>query len=309
MSRVSVIIPTYNYARFLAQAIDSALAQTLMPREVIVVDDGSTDDTARVLEAYADGITVIRQPNLGVAAARNAGAARAEGELLAFLDADDVWLPEKLERQVAKFESDAGLGLVHCGMEEIDESGEGLGRRLDGMEGWVGDEMLLFRRGVILGGGSGAMVSRVAFDAVGGFDTAMSTSADWDLYYRIARRFRIGFVSEVLLQYRVHRSNMHLNIRAMERDMLRAYEKAFNGGANRLSRIERRAYGNLRMALAGSYFSVGQHAGFARNTLKSLARTPENLTRLLAYPVRCLRRRRGKLSGSAKSAGTGELLG
>src|SRR5436190_9018266 len=121
MKTVSVVIPTYNYARYLGAAIDSALQQTHAPLEVIVVDDGSTDDTPRLLDGYGDRIRVIRQKNSGVAAARNAGVREARGELIAFLDSDDLWKPRKLELQIARFEADPGLGLVHCGAETLDD--------------------------------------------------------------------------------------------------------------------------------------------------------------------------------------------
>src|SRR3954470_1810603 len=117
---VSVIIPTYNYARYLPQAIDSALGQTHAPLEVIVVDDGSTDDTPRVLEAYASRIRVIRQANQGAGAARNAGIAAARGEYVAFLDSDDLWRRDKLELQLARFREEPDLGLVHAGVETVD---------------------------------------------------------------------------------------------------------------------------------------------------------------------------------------------
>ena len=97
----SVIIPAYNHARFVGEAVESVLLQTAASREVIVVDDGSTDDTARVLAGFGGRIRVIRQPNRGVAAARNAGAALASGDVLTWLDADDTWWPRKLERQLA----------------------------------------------------------------------------------------------------------------------------------------------------------------------------------------------------------------
>ncbi|HEX3110532.1 MAG TPA: glycosyltransferase family A protein, partial [Thermoanaerobaculia bacterium] len=115
MKSVSVVIPSYNYARYLGEAIDSALGQTLPPLEVIVVDDGSTDDTPAVLAAYGDRIRVLRQKNAGVAVARNSGIAAARGECVAFLDADDVWLPRKLELQIPLFTD--SVGLVHCGVE------------------------------------------------------------------------------------------------------------------------------------------------------------------------------------------------
>lgn len=285
MVRVSVVIPTHNHARFVTQAIESALAQTVSPYEVIVVDDGSTDDTSAALEEFTGRIRSVRQKNQGVATARNVGAALSSGDMLAFLDADDMWLPAKLERQTARFLSEPDLGLVHCGMEEIDAGGKRMSQLIDGMEGSVADELLLFRRPVILGGGSGVMISRKVFEALGGFDPALSTSADWDLYYRIARNHPVGFVAEVLLQYRLHGSNMHSNIHAMERDMLKAYSKAFSeGGAPR--RLRRCAYGKLHSVLAGSFFSAGQYGRFLEHAVKSLFLTPEKIGHFVGYPLR-----------------------
>ncbi|HEY0656892.1 MAG TPA: glycosyltransferase family A protein, partial [Pyrinomonadaceae bacterium] len=103
LPKVSVIIPNYNYAKYIAETIDSVLAQTYPNLEVIVVDDGSKDDSLKILRSYGDKITVIEQKNQGVARARNIGTAYSNGEYIAFLDADDVWLPEKLARQMEKF--------------------------------------------------------------------------------------------------------------------------------------------------------------------------------------------------------------
>jgi len=257
MASVSVVIPTHNHVAFLPEALESVFAQRLQPREVIVVDDGSTDGTDEVLWRYASRIRALRQPNRGVASARNVGASIASGDLLAFLDADDLWLPPKLEWQVAHLGRDPELGLVHCGVEEVDAEGRFLRRRLDGMEGWVSREMLFFGRGVILGGGSAAVVPRAIFETAGGFDERLSTSADWDLYYRVAERCRVGFVPEVLVRYRVHGGNMHRNVHAMATDMLTAYAKAFSKSDPDLERLRRSAYGGLHSMLAGSYFRAG----------------------------------------------------
>ncbi|MGV3722828.1 MAG: glycosyltransferase family 2 protein [Actinomycetota bacterium] len=292
MSPVSVVIPTYNHARFLRMAIDSALRQSLPPREVIVIDDGSSDGTPEVVAEYGDRIRALRHANQGVAASRNAGAELATGKLLAFLDADDVWRPQKLERQVERFQREPGLGLVHCGVEEIDAEGNVLRRQQDGLEGSaVAREMLLFRSPTILGGGSGVMIARSAFDEVGGFDPRLSTSADWDLYFRLASRCPVGYVPEPLLQYRLHGSNMHGNIGAMERDMLLAYSKAFADPSSPVQNLRRRAYGNLHSVLAGSYFSVGRKQDFVRHAARSLYLTPDNLLRFAGYPLRLLRRK------------------
>jgi glycosyltransferase involved in cell wall biosynthesis len=290
VATVSVIIPTYNHAAFLAEALESVLAQTRTPLEVIVVDDGSTDETAEVLRNYQRRIRVLSQPNRGVAAARNAGAAVASGELLAFLDADDAWFPAKLERQVARFDGAPEIGLIHCGVAEVDIRGRQFRVRLDGMEGWVSTEMLLFRRGVILGGGSAAVIRRATFLLVGGFDEVLSTSADWDLYYRVARRYPVGFLPEVLVRYRVHGGNMHGNIHAMARDMLIAYAKAFSEQDPDLQGLRLLAYGRLHSMLAGSFFRAGHYRQFARHALAGVAMRPAQFGYFAAYPVRALQR-------------------
>ena len=282
---VSVIIPNYNYSQYLREAIDSVLAQTYAEIEIIVVDDGSTDNSREVLESYGDRITAIFQENAGVSAARNNGVSESHGEYIAFLDADDAWFPTKIERELAIFENDARLGLVHVGVVEIDGDGNLLSEHKDGMDGQVADALLHFEGPVILGGGSGMMVPRRVFDEIGGFDTRLSTSADWDLFYQIANRYSVGFVPEVLLKYRVHSSNMHGNIGEMEHDMLLGFEKAF---ANDAVGNKSRCYGNLHKMLAGSYFRSGKYADFIRHAFKSVIKRPANLGYFLQFPLRRL---------------------
>src|SRR5258706_11646315 len=144
MPRVSVIIPNYNYAHYLTQSLDSVLAQTYPEVEIIVVDDGSTDDSETILRSYGDRIRWIKQKNQGVSAARNLGVHETQGELVAFLDPDDLWLPAKLEWQVRRFLDDAELALVHCGVEVIDATGTHLEFCVKGQGGWVATDMLLF---------------------------------------------------------------------------------------------------------------------------------------------------------------------
>ncbi|MCC2671069.1 MAG: glycosyl transferase, partial [Armatimonadetes bacterium] len=193
----------------------------------------------------------------------------------------------------ARLQEQPDAGLVHCGVEDVDADGRQLRIHADGMDGPgsdVADEMLLFRRPTVLGGGSGVVIPRRVFDAVGGFDLRLSTSADWDLYYRIARRYPVAFVAEPLLQYRLHGSNMHGNIHAMERDMLLAYEKAF--AEERRPVLRRRAYGSLHRVLAGSFFGAGNHRDFVRHVLRALIFTPGAAGYFLSFPLRRLRRRR-----------------
>ena len=288
MNTVSVIMPTFNHARYLRAAIDSALAQTHPPHEVIVVDDGSTDATPAILSEYGDRIRAMRQPNAGVAAARNAGLATASGDYVAFLDSDDVWAPDKLERQLALFAANPALGLVHCGVERMDANGSRLSVSLDGLDGWVAEEMLRLDRDVFSGPGSCTMVPKRIADEAGGFDPRLPVSEDWDFCYRVAARYPVGYVRAPLVRYRIHPAGIHLNIGRMERGMALVLEKAFASGdpAGPRPRLRRHAYGRLHRILAGCYFERREGRAFAAHALKSLRYDVRNIRYFAGYPWR-----------------------
>lgn len=295
--RVSVVVPAYNCARFLREAIDSALVQTLPPIEVIVVDDGSSDETPALLAGYGSRIRAIRQANAGVAAARNRGVREATGDAVAFLDADDAWLPEKLERQALRLETEPDLGFVHCGALEVDEEGRPLRARAEGCEGWVADRMLMFEDVGPLSG-STPLVPRARLAEAGGFDERLSTSADWDLCYRLARGRPVGFVAQPLVRYRVRRNAMHFDVALMEKDMLLAYAKAFQERSPELQRRRGRSYAALHMVLAGSFLAKGLYGRGALHALRGLAQHPSAALRVLAYPGRAWSRRRAAQRGT-----------
>ena len=132
MLRVSVIIPAYNGAQFIGEALESVLQQTRPADQIIVVNDGSQDATAEILQSYAQSIQILEQPNLGVAAARNRGLAEAQGDLIAFLDQDDLLLPDKLKLQVDCLSQHPGIGILHSGWRLVDATGQ----KLSDMEPW-----------------------------------------------------------------------------------------------------------------------------------------------------------------------------
>lgn len=198
---VTVIIPTYNRAATLPRAIDSVLRQTHADLELLVVDDGSTDDTPAVMESLNDPrIRFLRQPeNRGVAAARNRGLRAARGDFIAFLDSDDEWLPDKLERQLARFAAlPEEVGLLYTGVETIAADGH---RSIQAPEarGDVYPQLLL--RNKVHGGGSNAMIRRCVIATVGFFDETLPAIEDYDYWLRVARFFRVDFVPEPLLRY------------------------------------------------------------------------------------------------------------
>jgi glycosyltransferase involved in cell wall biosynthesis len=279
MRSISVVIPTFNQARYLGEAIDSALAQLRKPLEVIVVDDGSTDETPAVLERYGAPVRVIRQQNGGVAAARNAGVAAARGEYVAFLDSDDVWHPRKLFRQMLRFDVDPALGLVHCGAEWFDDAtGRSLGIDLDGGEGWIAAELLRLERTVIAAGGSSPMLPRRVLNEAGGYDARLRVAEDWELSFRVARRYRVAYVPEVLVRYRVHGAGIHRNTRAYHCAMMLALHKIFSArDADDLQHLKQRAYGAVHRTLAACYLSEREMRSFAQHALRSVLYDERNV--------------------------------
>lgn len=204
---VSVVVATYNYGRFLAGALDSALSQTFLDFEVIVIDDGSTDDTAVVIAPYLDNPRVRYEhtDHLGQPGAKNTGIRLARGRYVAFLDADDLWLPTKLEKQIPLFAADPDLGVVYCRRRWIDEEGRELDRRE--RQPHRGDVLApIFWRPFVCF--SSTVVRRAVFDDVGLFDEEIPLAIDYDLWLRVASRYRFDYVDEPLVKYRTGHANL-----------------------------------------------------------------------------------------------------
>lgn len=193
---VSVILPTYNRGWIVAQAIDSVLDQAYGNLELIVVDDGSTDDTPRLLTAYGDRIRTIRQANRGVSAARNAGIRAAAGDLIALLDSDDTWLPEKSTAQVDFFE--AHPEALVCQTEEIWIRN---GVRVNPGKRHRKEAGMIFERSLALClvSPSAVMMRRSLLDEVGLFDETLPACEDYDLWLRIAWKYPVGLIDRPLI--------------------------------------------------------------------------------------------------------------
>ncbi len=206
-ARVSVVIPCYNAARTLAQAVDSALAQTHPDVEVVIVDDGSTDESATVAARYGTRVRVVRQPNRGLSAARNAGVEAATGTYVTLLDADDVLLPECLARRVALLDAEPQLGLVAGWFREIDVDGAPIERTPELRQVW---REAPFRQAVRRNWGPpvGWTFRRDAYFRVGGFDPLLRSCEDWDFVIRVASRYGIGYDVEPSVLYRKSQGQM-----------------------------------------------------------------------------------------------------
>ena len=269
------MIPVYNGAGYVGEAISSVLAQTLKPLECIVVDDGSTDATAAVVSEYGREVKYVYQENRGVSLARNRGAAEAVGDVLAFLDHDDAWLPHKLERQLAELRNGEAM-LVICAMSITDASGVVTGERRLRATGNLAAGMLMFDGTEVPSCSSTGVIWKNAFHQLGGFDLRLGTSADWDLLFNAVIRGWLGYVDEPLVRYRVHGENMSRSVPAMEHDMLYAYRKAFADPRlpASLRDSRRRAYAQLYRMLSGSYNHAGDNRNALRTAVASLLNDP-----------------------------------
>jgi glycosyltransferase involved in cell wall biosynthesis len=197
MPKVSVIIPAYNPGSYLDEAIQSVVAQTFTDWECIVVDDGSTENLSRI-EKMDPRIRLIRQPNRGVSAARNNAILNSTGEYIAFLDADDLYLPTKLEKQVKLMILDPRIGYCHTSFRLIDAAGVDIGPGYKCFAAETHTEML--EHGGFLCGTS--IVTRRAIASAGLFDPLLRSGEDYDFALRVARFFRVAHISEYLYLYR-----------------------------------------------------------------------------------------------------------
>lgn len=228
---VSAVIPTYNRAHLVTDALDSVAAQSYRPLEIVVVDDGSADDTRTVVADWAAAhpglpLRYVAQANAGGNVARNRGVAEATGDYVAFLDSDDLWAADKIARQMALIDAQPGLGAVYCGIyESVIETGE---TRPMEPRGWPEGDILadlLVRDGTAPT--SAWLVRRDLFDLAGPFDASLRARQDWDMWIRLAQHTRIGAVKAGLVDLRHHDGPRTISDPAREltahREILRKY--------------------------------------------------------------------------------------
>jgi glycosyltransferase involved in cell wall biosynthesis len=236
---VSVIIPAYNAAAFIRHTLVSVLSQTYRNIEVIVVDDGSQDQTSRIVNSIAardDRVTLLRQPNKGVAAARNLGIEKSKGEYISPIDADDIWYPQKIEKQV-QYMQNAGpsTGLVYCWWVFIDERGLILRYSYRWkVEGLVYKALLSFN---FVGNSSTNLIRRSCIEHVGYYDEEFKQEnsqgcEDWDLSLRLAEHYKFCVVPIYLVGYRGVTNSMSRNLASMERSyelVIKRVKRSFPG--------------------------------------------------------------------------------
>ena len=221
---VDVVIPAFNAARYIDQTLESIALQGSLVHSIIVVNDGSTDQTALKVEAFTKQhphltVKLINQANAGLANARNTGIQNVTAPYIALLDADDIWLRGKLERQLEVFNnsSDTRLGVVYTGYELIDENSSAISNEKGIIKPQARGDVRskLLTGNFISGSGSSVLIQSKVFKEVGLFDEGLRASEDWDMWLRIAQQFHFDFVDTPLVQIRVHQSNMQKDFSRM----------------------------------------------------------------------------------------------
>jgi glycosyltransferase involved in cell wall biosynthesis len=274
-SAVSVIIPTHNRAHIIPQTIDSVLAQTFRDVEIIVIDDGSTDDTPAVLQhRYGEKITCIRIQNSGLPAARNTGIRAARGRYIAFIDDDDVWVQDKLALQTALMCANQSLGMVYCGCYIMDADGTVISETRPLKRGALFEDLL--RSNDIVGSASAVLVASGVFSRAGCFDETLVACEDWDLWIRIARDYPIDFVDQPLVKLRRHPNTMQHNLLNMERATFAVLDKYWTArvGEPVPNGKKNLVYGTHCVNFAWKYFSAGDLRSFKKLLRQALEYQP-----------------------------------
>lgn len=272
--RISAIVTAYNVAPYIAEAVQSLLEQRGVELEIIVVNDGSTDGTAGALESFAADprVRIIAQRNSGSSAARNAGARAARGEFLAFLDGDDVALPDRCAASVRALERRSDAALAYGATDVVDERGALLSSRRRSSRYKSGSvaKILRYRNFIPF---STITVRTCAFFELGGFDETIPSSEDWDFAFRLSRRFAVVYVGQSLARYRVRRDAKTSNVDAKEAAYLAVQRRIFINYLG-LSALPRLAHACRYAGLASIHLHRGDLRSAARLTLRSLGCDP-----------------------------------
>ncbi|MGH8001851.1 MAG: glycosyltransferase family 2 protein [Brasilonema sp.] len=251
MPKVSVIIPAYNAIAYLKETVESVFKQTFTDFEILIVDDGSSDGTVEWVSQIQDSrVRLISQQNQGSSGARNTGITAAGGEYIALLDADDIWEPTKLEKQVRHLEENPSVGLVDTWTVLINQQGKSTGRIVvsyaEGDDVWK--QLVQFK--TVCACDSTPLIRRSCFEVVGLFNRELPFLEDLDMWIRLASRYRFAVIKEPLVRYRQHPGSKSTNCQGTLEAFRTIVEKAFEAVPSDFLPLRERGYGRIYLYLA-----------------------------------------------------------
>ena len=223
---ISVLIPVYNGENYLRESVDSVLAQTFKDFELLVIDDGSKDDTWNIIESYGNQLKGLRKENGGVATALNLGIKEARGQWIAWLSHDDIFLPNKLERQIEFLDHNPKYRACYTGFYVIDKLGK-LIRQRD-VPNYPDKQILRTLFGVCYINGSSMLIHRTCFDIIGMFNTSLRLTQDIEFWFRLASAIQLGSLNEPLIKWRWHPDQDSGNLIAQKAEEQKMYDQVFH---------------------------------------------------------------------------------
>lgn len=258
---VSIIIPCYNAEKYIAETIQSVMNQTYTNWEMIIINDGSTDNSVTILNQFLkedNRIQLINKSNSGVSDTRNKGLEIAQGDFVTFLDADDVWYITNLEKKV-NFLVSIGYDVVYSYCQLIDEYAEPIDSILKGENNLKIADFLSLKANYNTAP-SGVLFRKEVLQKIGGFDVNLSNNADQDILIQsLANGFKIGVIPEVLWNYRVHATNMSKNVDLLEKDSIYLFKKCEKQQLFHSYWFKQQCFSNLYLILAGSWWKNGNN--------------------------------------------------
>ncbi|MEL7245187.1 MAG: glycosyltransferase [Cyanobacteria bacterium J06643_5] len=242
---ISVVVPVFNGAKTIKETVDSISNQTFKDIEIIIINDGSTDTTVEVIKTISDSrIKVFSYSNAGLSASRNRGISQAKGEYISFIDADDLWTPDKLESQWQALQKNPQAAVAYSWTDYIDESSKFIkpGRRIK-VNGDAFSKLLVTN---FLENGSNPLIKKTAFEKVGGFDESLSAAEDKDMWLRLAVNYEFVCVEKPQILYRTSTTSMSTKLKRQEAESLKVIERAFNNPkAEKLQHLKKQSLSHL----------------------------------------------------------------
>lgn len=255
----SIIIPCYNAEKYIIETIRSLINQTYSNWELIIVNDGSTDNSLAIIKEFAEKdkrISFIDKSNSGVSHSRNKGLEKSKGDFIAFLDADDIWKPKYLEKQITNLQTNQ-YTISYTACQLINQNGEKLNQQIRGENNPQLDDFLIQKANYNTNP-SGIVYKKECFEKVKGFDVNLSNNADQDILIQmLAKGNSIGYIDELLWNYRMHDNNMSKNISVLEKDTLYLFNKCANQKLFTNFWFKQKCFSIMYLMLAGSWWKNG----------------------------------------------------